>query len=59
MIDAGIAQAWPTPAAAPRDDERRTECYAAGRAARSLRMNFVSSHDGAATPADVLRLVGA
>jgi riboflavin-specific deaminase-like protein len=49
MIDAGIAQAWPTPAAAPLDDERLTECYAAGRAARSLRMNFVSSLDGAAT----------
>jgi riboflavin-specific deaminase-like protein len=49
MSDAGIAQAWPAPVAAPLDDERLIECYTAGRAARSLRMNFVSSVDGAAT----------
>jgi riboflavin biosynthesis pyrimidine reductase len=48
MNGAAIAQAWPAPAA-PLDDERLTERYAAGRAARSLRMNFVSSVDGAAT----------
>ncbi len=49
MSNAVIAQAWPAPVAAPLDDERLIECYAAGRAARSLRMNFVSSVDGAAT----------
>lgn len=49
MSGAGIAQVWPAPAAAPLDDERLIECYAADRTARSLRMNFVSSVDGAAT----------
>jgi riboflavin biosynthesis pyrimidine reductase len=47
--DAGIARAWPAPAAASLDDQRLTECYAVDRHAHSLRMNFVSSIDGAAT----------
>jgi hypothetical protein len=29
MSDAGIAPAWPVPAAAALDDERLTQCYAA------------------------------
>jgi riboflavin biosynthesis pyrimidine reductase len=49
MTDADIDRAWPAPAAAVLDDERLIECYAAGRSARSVRMNFVSSIDGAAT----------
>jgi riboflavin-specific deaminase-like protein len=49
MTDAIIARTWPAPAATALDDERLVECYAAGRGARSVRMNFVSSIDGAAT----------
>lgn len=49
MTDPGIALGWPAPAAAPLDDERLTERYALDRSARSVRMNFVSSLDGAAT----------
>ena len=49
MSDAVIARGWPVPAATVLDDERLIECYAAGRGARSVRMNFVSSLDGAAT----------
>jgi riboflavin biosynthesis pyrimidine reductase len=50
MNDAGIAPAWPAPAsAAALDDERLAQCYATDRGLRSLRMNFVSSIDGAAT----------
>ena len=49
MTDATIARGWPAPAASVLDDERLIECYAAGRGARSVRMNFVSSIDGAAT----------
>src|SRR3954454_10787924 len=49
MTDAGIARAWPAPEAAGLDDERLTQCYALERGTRSLRMNFVSSIDGAAT----------
>lgn len=51
MAGADIHRAWPPDAAALLDDARLTECYAAGRGARSLRMNFVSSIDGAATAA--------
>jgi riboflavin biosynthesis pyrimidine reductase len=49
MSDSSIAPARPAPAAAALDDERLTQCYALDRGARSLRMNFVSSIDGAAT----------
>jgi len=49
MSDAVIARGWPAPAATALDDERLVQCYAAGRGARSVRMNFVSSLDGAAT----------
>jgi riboflavin biosynthesis pyrimidine reductase len=50
MSVGGIAPAWPAPAARI-DDERLTQCYALDPGARSLRMNFVSSIDGAATAA--------
>lgn len=49
MSDASIARAWPAPAAAGLDDVRLTQCYALDRDTRSVRMNFVSSVDGAAT----------
>jgi riboflavin biosynthesis pyrimidine reductase len=49
MTDAGIARAWPAPAAAELDDDRLMQCYALERDARAVRMNFVSSIDGAAT----------
>ena len=49
MIETGIARAWPAPAAAVLDDDGLARCYAVDRDARSLRMNFVSSIDGAAT----------
>ena len=49
MSAASIAWGWPASAVTPLDDGQLTECYAAGRAARSVRMNFVSSIDGAAT----------
>jgi riboflavin-specific deaminase-like protein len=49
MTGASIARVWPASAATALDDGQLTQCYAAGRAARSVRMNFVSSIDGAAT----------
>jgi len=49
MSAASIASGWPASAVTPLDDRQLTECYAASRAARSVRMNFVSSIDGAAT----------
>jgi len=49
MTDAGIARAWPPPTAAALDDDGLAQCYAVDRDGRSLRMNFVSSIDGAAT----------
>jgi len=49
MTAESIAQGWPAAAATALDDSELTHRYAAGRAARSVRMNFVSSIDGAAT----------
>jgi riboflavin-specific deaminase-like protein len=49
MAGADIRRAWPPAAAAPLDDEQLAACYAASPGARSVRMNFVSSIDGAAT----------
>ena len=45
----GIAPAWPAPPAGLLDDDGLAQCYAVDPDARSLRMNFVSSIDGAAT----------
>jgi riboflavin biosynthesis pyrimidine reductase len=47
--DADIRRAWPPEAAAPLDDAQLAACYGASPGARSVRMNFVSSIDGAAT----------
>lgn len=49
MNGASIVRSWPAPATTALDDDQLTQCYAAGRAARSVRMNFVSSIDGAAS----------
>jgi riboflavin biosynthesis pyrimidine reductase len=49
MSDASIDRAWPAPAATALDDGLLTECYALDRGRRSLRVNFISSLDGAAT----------
>jgi riboflavin biosynthesis pyrimidine reductase len=49
MANADIDRAWPPPAALL-DDEQLSACYAADdRSGQSLRLNFVSSIDGAAT----------
>ncbi len=50
MPDETIGRAWPPPAVAVLDDDRLAECYAiADRSTPSVRCNFVSSIDGAAT----------
>ena len=50
MTDEPISRAWPLPAATSLDDEQLTDCYAiADRSKPSVRFNFVSSIDGAAT----------
>jgi riboflavin biosynthesis pyrimidine reductase len=50
MSDETISQAWPPPAATALDEGKLTECYAiTDRSERSVRFNFVSSIDGAAT----------
>jgi riboflavin biosynthesis pyrimidine reductase len=50
MPDDRISRAWPPPAATALDDDQLTDCYAiADRGKPSVRFNFVSSIDGAAT----------
>ncbi len=50
MADADIRRAWPPDAVSPLDDEQLAACYAVDdRSRRSLRLNFVTSIDGAAT----------
>src|SRR5688500_3843219 len=50
MTDESISRAWPPPAATALDDDQLTDCYAiADRSKPSVRFNFVSSIDGAAT----------
>jgi len=50
MANAGIDRGWPPPPAALLDDERLSAAYAVDdRSRQSVRLNFVSSIDGAAT----------
>ncbi len=50
MANANIDRGWPSPPAALLDDEQLGACYAVGdRTRQSVRLNFVSSIDGAAT----------
>ena len=50
MTDEAISRAWPLPAVAALDDDQLAECYAVTEGSRpSVRFNFVSSIDGAAT----------
>lgn len=50
MTDEAISRAWPLPAVAALDDDQLLGCYAiADRSRPSVRFNFVSSIDGAAT----------
>jgi len=50
MADESITRVWPVPAATTLDDDQLTDCYAiADRSKPSVRFNFVSSIDGAAT----------
>jgi riboflavin biosynthesis pyrimidine reductase len=50
MNDSTINRAWPLRDAAPLDDDELADCYAiGGRDTQWLRVNFVSSIDGAAT----------
>lgn len=50
MADESISRIWPPPATTALDDDQLTECYAiADRSKPSVRFNFVSSIDGAAT----------
>ena len=50
MNDATISRGWPLRDVAPLDDDQLAECYAInGRDTQSVRVNLVSSIDGAAT----------
>ena len=50
MANANIDRGWPLPPAALLDDEQLCACYAVDdRSRQSVRLNFVSSIDGAAT----------
>lgn len=49
MTGESIARGWRALAGTALDDDQLTQCYAADRAACSVRTNFVSSIDGAAT----------
>ena len=50
MADKSISRIWPPPETTALDDDQLTECYAiADRSKPSVRFNFVSSIDGAAT----------